>query len=428
MALAGPLAAQEDSDIIEFMAAGKKAYEKGDLAGAAVEFENVLMLDERNFDAKVWLAQIYVDKKQVDKARKLLAELQRMAPGHARVAALAKLIGTDEGLHAIATETDLVVYEALTLLGSGTRQRPFGLVVPEGKVGKPKPGAASDTEVDLSLLDTPGPGDGGAASSAALTAILADQGPLGEVFDILAEEGLNPALDKYFDLAVKDRSLVALDDKGLLRKGMETFQPAVSRNPKDLEARYYLGMILFLNGLLEDARQTLDPLRKEANPFQDRLRPVLAELDKKKAEEEARLAAIQKEKEALEAARPAEQARREAASIAANLSSSSASGTGPLNPSDVLHNEGYELYKKGLLDPAIEKFQAAIAQNDKDPKYFYHMGLALTDKGLAGNVDSFDRAMEAFNKVIALEPGGKLAKDSEVMIRDIVAAKKSLKN
>jgi len=86
------------------------------------------------------------------------------------------------------------------------------------------------------------------------------------------------------------------------------------------------------------------------------------------------------------------------------------------------------MYKKGLLDQAVEKFQTAINLNDKEPKYFYHMGLALTDKGLAGHVDSFDRAMEVFNKVIALDPGGKLAKDSEVMIRDIVAAKKSLKN
>lgn len=421
------LLAQDPSDVVEFLAAGKKAYEKGDLAGAAVEFENVLLLEPRHFEAKVWLAQIYIDRKQVDKARKLLAELQRQAPGHARVAALARLLGPEVGAPSKQKESDLVVYETLTLIGSGTRLRPYGLVVPEGKVAKPRPPGPADDEVPLSL----GGGDDEAASGAALTGLIADEGPLGPVFERWAEEGLNPALEKYFEIILARRDLMSMDDRGLLRKGMETYQPKLEANPNDREARFYLGMIYYLNGLLDDARQTLDPLRKEATPYDDQLAPVLADLDRKKAEEEARLAAIQKEKEAQEAARAAERARREAAAIAANLgggSASTASPTGPLNPADVLHNEGYDLYKKGQLDQAIEKFQAAIAQNDREPKYYYHMGLALTDKGLAGHLDAFDRAMEAFNKVISLEPGGKMAKDSEVMIRDIVAAKKSLKN
>ncbi|RCK79715.1 MAG: hypothetical protein OZSIB_4187 [Candidatus Ozemobacter sibiricus] len=422
------LAAQDPSDVVEFLAAGKKAYEKGDLAGAAVEFENVLLLEPRHFEAKVWLVQIYIDRKQVDKARKLLTELQRQAPGHARVTALARLLGADGGAPASAPkESDLVVYETLTLIGSGTRLRPYGLVVPEGKVAKPRPPGPADDEVPLSL----GGEDDEVSSGAALTGLIADEGPLGPVFERWAEEGLNSALEKYFEIILARRDLMSMDDRGLLRKGMETYQPKLEANPQDREARFYLGMIYYLNGLLDDARQTLEPLRKDATPYDDQLAPVLADLDRKKAEEEARLAAIQKEKEAQEAARAAERARREAAAIAANLgggSASTASPTGPLNPADVLHNEGYDLYKKGQLDQAIEKFQAAIAQNDREPKYYYHMGLALTDKGLAGHLDAFDRAMEAFNKVISLEPGGKMAKDSEVMIRDIVAAKKSLKN
>ncbi len=425
----GLVQAQDPSDVIEFMAAGKKAYEKGDLAGAAVEFENVLLLDPRHFDAKVWLVQIYIDRKQADKARKLLAELQRQAPGHARVAALARLVGPEGDLPPAHKESDLVVYETLTLIGSGTRLRPYGLVVPEGKVAKPRRTGEQEDEIDLSLSE----GEGGAASGpdGALATIIADDGPLGPVFERWAEEGLNPALEKYFEIILARRDLMSMDDRGLLRKGMETYQPKLEANPKDNEARFYLGMIFYLNGLLEDARQTLDPLRQEQTPYDGQIAPVLADLDRKKADEEARLAAIQKEKEAQEAARAAEKARQEAAAIAANLSGANnptASPAGPLNPADVLHNEGYDLYKKGQLDQAIEKFQAAITQNDREPKFYYHMGLALTDKGLAGSIDAFDRAMEAFNKVISLEPGGKMAKDSEVMIRDIVAAKKSLKN
>ena len=94
---------------------------------------------------------------------------------------------------------------------------------------------------------------------------------------------------------------------------------------------------------------------------------------------------------------------------------------------EAVDSEGYGLYKKGQLDSAIEKFQAAIKGNPNEPKFHFHLGLAMTDKGLAGSGDAFDRAIESFNKVIALSPGSKQAKDAEVMIRDIVAAKNSMR-
>ncbi|OIP26413.1 hypothetical protein AUK22_06755 [bacterium CG2_30_54_10] len=427
-AVPAPAMAQDDTDVTDFLDNGKKAYEKGDLMGASIEFENVLLIDSRNFDAKIWLVQVYADLKQTDKARKLLSEVQRQAPGHARVQSLAKLLGT-EAQPPGKKEGDLVVYETLTLLGSGTRLREYGLVVPEGKVAQPEIPKPGDKDQDFSSIDNLGKPSVEATSGAQLEKLIGNEGPLREVFDLWASAGLNEALEKYFEIALKDRSLAALDDRGLLRKGMEFFQPKVDANAKDPEARYFLGVIFFLSGLLDDSQKTLEPLRTGENAYQEKLRAVFAELDRKEAENQARQAALKREREAEEAAARAEQARQEAASIAANLSGG-ATGTSsvPLKPSEVLHNEGYEMYKKGLLDQAVEKFQTAINLNDKEPKYFYHMGLALTDKGLAGHVDSFDRAMEVFNKVIALDPGGKLAKDSEVMIRDIVAAKKSLKN
>jgi len=54
------------------------------------------------------------------------------------------------------------------------------------------------------------------------------------------------------------------------------------------------------------------------------------------------------------------------------------------------------------------------------------MGLAWTDKGLAGDSAAFDRAVISFQRVISLVPDSKLAKDAQAMIRDIDSAKKTL--
>ncbi len=412
-----PALCQEAEDIAEFLNKGQECYNKHDLQGAAIEFENVLMLDSRNFEAKVWLAQIYTDMKLLHKARNLLEQIRKVAPEHARVKALSKLIG-DEPAKITKREPDLVVHEALTILGSGTRLRPFGLVIPEGKVKDPEEAAPIQLEEKVETGE-PAP---------ELAGFNKQEGPLGAVFEAWTSEGLNAGLDAYFRAVIDDVSLAEADDHGLLKEGLKFFEPRLRANASDPETLYYLGMIAYFNGVLDRSAKFLDPLRGSDGPRQEMLSKVLADLDKRKAQEEARLAAIRKEEEAREAAKKAEAERQAAAqAAAAQASANTASPGAPLTGTDAMHAEGYELYKKGQLDAAIEKFQSAIKEKATEPKFFYHLGLALTDKGLAGNVDSFDRAIESFNQVIHLDPGSKMAKDSEVMIRDIVAAKNSLK-
>ncbi len=91
-----------------------------------------------------------------------------------------------------------------------------------------------------------------------------------------------------------------------------------------------------------------------------------------------------------------------------------------------MHTEGYDLYKRGKLNEALEKYQAALEQHGENAELNYHMGLAWTDKGLAGDSSAFDRAVSSFHRVISLGPESKLAKDAQAMIRDIDAAKKTL--
>ena len=61
--------AQADDDVELFLQAGQECYNKGELANAALEFENILLIDRKNFSARVWLAQVYLDMKNFDKAR-----------------------------------------------------------------------------------------------------------------------------------------------------------------------------------------------------------------------------------------------------------------------------------------------------------------------------------------------------------------------
>ena len=87
------LNAQTDDDIEGFLKTGKACYRRGMLSEAALEFENVLIIDRSNFQARIWLAQIYIDKKDYTNARKLLIEASLQAPDHPRVKELQKLLG-----------------------------------------------------------------------------------------------------------------------------------------------------------------------------------------------------------------------------------------------------------------------------------------------------------------------------------------------
>jgi tetratricopeptide (TPR) repeat protein len=121
--------AQTDDDIGSFLQHGQECYHRGDLKGAALEFENVLLIDRQNFSARVWLAQIFLDLKDLEKARSLLREAALQAPDHPRVIQLQKLMGEIKKPVKV-DETDLVAREALSQIGSATKVRPFGLVIP----------------------------------------------------------------------------------------------------------------------------------------------------------------------------------------------------------------------------------------------------------------------------------------------------------
>ncbi|HOT27078.1 MAG TPA: tetratricopeptide repeat protein [Candidatus Ozemobacteraceae bacterium] len=428
---AGGACAQEEDDVREFLTKGQVCYQKRDLAGAALEFENVLLLDPANFEASIWLAQIYADQKNMFKARQMLQQAKRIMPTHARVIALEKLFGADKP-RVSKKETDLVMHEALTLLGSGTNLRPYGLVVPERKVRAA--GVQSSTMAafeDVEIAIEPSLGTAPANAPAGIDAFAKEEGPLAPVFEARTVEGLAKALDVYFEIVGKDKTLVEQDDKGLLTEGIAFYEPKLRANASDTEAVFYYGMIQFYNGAVEEAFKLLEPLRDNETPYGDRLQVVWNEIDKRRREEEARREALRREEEAREAARiaAAEQAAAASAAIAAAAGSAPAGTVASAsNPADALHAEGYELYKKGQVDAAIERFNTAISRNPNEPNYHYHLGLALTDKGLGGQYDAFDRAIESFNRVLRLAPPGeKLAKDAEAMVRDITAAKNTLK-
>ena len=93
---------------------------------------------------------------------------------------------------------------------------------------------------------------------------------------------------------------------------------------------------------------------------------------------------------------------------------------------EALHTQGYDLYKKGKLDEAIAKYNESLKKNDKSTDCLYHLGLAWTDKGLAGDVAAFDKAISYFESTIKLEPNGKNAADARSMISDINLAKSSM--
>jgi len=424
--------AQTEEDISAFLQQGQDCYNRGDLTGAALEFENILMIDRQNFAARVWLAQVYIDLKALDKARHILREAALQAPDHPRVIQLQKMLGEIKTPVSLLN-IDPVKTEALSLLGSGTRLRRFGLVIPETKV-------ASDTsERDLLVFDDieiveekP------AEPDLQLEEYFGEQGgPLADIFKTLERDGLNPALDMYFTRLFEDPRLGAADDKGLLARAETLYSPRFKADPKDREAHYYFAALQYMNGMYPYAEELFAPLRKEPGEYAARMQPFLAGLDRWRDQENQRIASIRQaeeerlareaaEKEELERFRLAEEARSQRRRRPVDVASGTDQPTTPEGVAKGLHTEGYDLYKRGKLDEALEKYQAALEQHGENPELNYHMGLAWTDKGLAGDSAAFDRAVASFQRVISLVPDSKLAKDAQAMIRDIDSAKKTL--
>jgi len=424
-----PLFAQESEDIAEFFTRGKECYEKRDLQNAAVELENVLLLDPGHLDAKILLIKVYGDLKEIKKAQDLLKAALAQDPDNAELKSLEKLFGGEKP-KVKKKEGDLVLHETLTLLGNKTPPRPLGLVIPQNKIKSPKPDFVASQSIAF-------PQEEPKASESIQVDEKKEEGPLYEVFDIWALEGLNSGLEKYFEVVGADKSLGVLDDRNLLRDGLNFFKPRFEANPQDEENRYFYGMITFFNGEIEQARQILDPILNGEKMKSPGGKLVLAEFERLQKEEDARQLAKKKEEEAREAARRAEEEAKAAAAAAAAAAVAQAasgtadsSGTVPLPAAgtpEATDLEGYDLYKKGQLDEAIEKFKQAIAGKATEPQFFYHLGLAYTDKALGGKLEAFDKAIEAFNNVMRLTPGTKLARDAEIMIRDLSAAKNSVK-
>ncbi len=424
---------QTDEDIAIFLKAGQECYDKGELANAALEFENVLLIDRQNFSAQVWLAQVYIDLKNVDKARRVLTEASLQAPDHPRVVQLQKMLG--EIKKPAATQmVDPVVREALTRIASGTKLRQFGLVIPESKVTR--------DAGDNSLLAFEGIGiepEKPVEKDLELKKYFAaDSGPLAEVFARLESDGLNAALDLYFARIIADPGLAAQNDRGLLARGNEVFAARYASSPDDVEGRYFYGTLQFVNGLYADAEKILAPLKASPGIYAERLEPVFAALGRWRENENQRLLALklQEEERLAREAREKEEAEKKKDDVWAKLKKrregAAASDTaavgdpGKTAEAVALHAEGYELYKKGKLDEAIAKYDAALAIQSDNPEFNYHLGLAWTDKGLAGDNQAFDQAITAFQKVISLVPSDKLGKDAQAMIKDIDMAKKSL--
>ncbi|MBF0547350.1 MAG: tetratricopeptide repeat protein [Candidatus Riflebacteria bacterium] len=460
----------EEDEITSFLKRGEVLYSGRDLKGAEIEFENVLLLDPENVEAQIWLVKVYADLKKIQKAKELFEKVSKIAPNHVKLKGLKELLGgTSPQKSKRKKEPDPVIFETIALLGSSTPARPFGFVIPENKVAKvvikeptldesavlpdipdvdpgkknsgknaektekgsqkQQPQNSTPKKADSKKTDGQKPPASQTESLPSLEDFHTKDGPLAKAFDEWAINGLPAGLMKYFEMVMENRSLAATDDHNILSEGEKYFQPRFQADQNNEESRFYLGMIAFIGGATEKAKEYLLPLKNTQKPFKKILEPVFLEFENQQTQEENQKLADQKaQEEKIAAAKAAEEAKRRPIQVT-NTDTGVLLATPPegANSSEGFDSEGYDLYKKGRLDEAIEKFKVAIKANPNDSKFQYHMGLAMTDKGLAGSVDSFDRAIEAFNRVIQLEPGSKLAKDAEVMVRDIVAAKNSLK-
>jgi tetratricopeptide (TPR) repeat protein len=422
--------AQTEEDIQGFLATGQINYNKGDLLAAALEFENVIMIDPQNFSAKVWLAQVYADLKDKKKALRFLRQAASQAPDHPRVIRLQKLLG-EISQSGNASTQDPASREALLLLGKDTRLRKYGLVIPEDKVSQ------DSEERQLLVFDDLVVREEKKEKPLDLSILGVAEGPLAPALKAWENKGLAAGLDEYFSLVINDPFLAAHSDKGLVAEGRDFYIPRLKNNPEDIESRYYAGMISFIDGMYAQADLLLTDYRQNPGEHAQILTKVFARIDEWKNAEKERLLALKRAEEEKLAAELAEKERQEKlkqrkdvwASLQKNKGKDEQSAETPGSAEAFkLHEEGYELYKKGKLEEAIDKFTAAIAKDGGNGQFHYHLGLAWTDKGLAGDAAAFDRAIEEFQRVIALAPDDKLAKDSQSMIRDIESAKTSLGN
>ena len=441
------LLAHTDEDINGFLKAGKFCYQKGLLDEATLEFENVLIMDKTNLQAKLWLTQIYIDKKDLKHARKLLSEASLEAPDNNRVKELQKLLGISYK-DVKPDLVDPVIAETINSIASATKSRKYGLVIPEDKVVEEnlekklltfnnetfdekneviQTIEKAKEEIKRTRLD--------------INNYVTDKdSPLAPVFTLYNTYGIAKALDKYFEMVMADPSLASKDDKGLIDEGEQIYSVRFTENADDPDARYYFGCIKFVNGEYDNAEEILKPFRTNPGVYGARLKPFFAGLDKwqeqerqrmavAKYEEEQRLAREAKEKQEAEEKKNDvwEQVKNQGSNKdkEENKNSDLAAASDKAEANKI-HTEAYALYKKGKLDDAIAKFDEAIAKDPNNPEFNYHLGLAWTDKGLAGDTAAFDNAVTAYQKVISSAPDSKLAKDATSMINDIQQAKHSL--
>ena len=439
--------AYTSEDINDFIKAGKACYRLGKLDEAALEFENVLIMDKTNFDAKIWLTQIYIDKKDIVHAKKILTEASLQNPKHNRVKELQKLLGVST-TNVKPNLVDPVIAETISEIASATKRRKYGLVVPESKVVEENlekklltfnnetfdekhevirniEKAKEEVRQQSNKLD--------------INNYVNDKtSPLAPVFALYNTYGLAKALDKYFEMFIKDPVLGSADDNGIVDEGMKFYSARYSENQEDLEACYYFGCLQYINGEYQTADDILKVFLKRPGNYGSRLKPFFTALNRWKEQEKQRIAYA----EYLEAEKQAEEARKakeakekeddvwekvkgQNASKATNKNGDLASSMTKIEAGK-LHAEAYSLYKKGKLDESIKKYEEALAKDPDNQEFNYHLGLAWTDKGLAGDAQAFENAITAYQKVISDAPNTKLAKDAQSMIDDIRIAKQSL--
>ena len=435
------LLAHTDEDVEDFLKAGRACYKKGLLKEAALEFENVLIIDKSNFQARIWLAQIYIDRRDFVNARKLLTEASLQAPDHPRVKDLQKLLG-EAGTNVKQELVDPVIAETIAGIASATKHRKYGLVIPENKVIEEnlekKLLVSSDEAFNERREILNNIEKSREEVNLGLTRHFGNENsPLAPVFDAYRNQGLNAALDKYYDLLMRDPTLASRDDKGLIDDGNKVYSIRFADSPNDPESRYYYGTLQYINGLYEEADAVLKPFRKNPGKYEEKLVPFFEGLDQWREQEKVRLAALKYEEEQrLEReAKEREKAEAEKNDVWAKVKNRGNNKGNDKNQDLALeaktqaseaHNEGFKLYKKRKLDDAIAKYEEALAKDSENLEYNYHLALAWMDKGLAGDISAYEKAIIAYQKVISIDPNSKLAKDANNMINDIQQAKHSL--
>lgn len=436
---------QTVDDIKDFLNSGIKLYKNGKLDEALIEFENVLLLDPNNFEAQLWLAQIYIDKKQLSRARILLEKLSKHKPNHPKVNALISLINkptSDNNQKSISnvssrksSSKDIIISSNLLHKNSAKKSK-LGIVIPESNVKKKESISINLLDERKSLENNENKEELSAFNT--FENILKPDDPIDEIILLMKQEGIKTALDRYFELIFSNPELISHNDRGLLKRGLDEFLPTLEKNPQNLEARYYVGVIFYLNGQVLDAYRTLLPLKENSSTYSDKIEKIFADIEIKKAQEEAILAKMQKNENSIDNSGKngtnkniqftENDQQKNDEKIQNNISASSDISSESQQPENKDYTqEGYDLYKKGHLDKSIEYFNKAIQVKPNEAKAYYYLGLAYTDKALSGDVQSYDKALEAFSKVLQLEPAdSKLAKDSDLMIKDIMQAKQLL--